>query len=420
MKTPVITAAQKQTWRKKLIPAFVLGSLFGQFSNQHAEGQTLPQAKSRPKMQAVVMKVTDDFSDGSYKATIPAIRVGATTVVTGPNVAKGRENRPTMNQVGAYYTVKRIPYALNDDSVEGDILKFYNWAEQTAGLITSDFVKQTDYDHQRATIEGAEEGLTNTAFWQDSEKGSSINAPLTETLHPNFYAWVGGKMVKNTWNTSYATALSNLETVLDDMQVSDTFNMKLLDAIHWYATRTVVPLGGFQGDRSIKYVLKISDVQWYQLFTDAVAGSLQDRFKYVETGFEKIYSGDMRIYRGILIVVDQRSPLAKIESNTVSFQYVTPQGDSRAPTATNASANSGTVEMAVLYGNGALIHGVKKELDFVQQGSDDYEFEKGLCGVSKNAVRRCDLDTAETPTSGRVNESSFIVATATANTGAGI
>lgn len=413
MKTPVIAAARVTTWKKKFVKQLILASLFGQMSNQYAEAMTLPKANENPLPSAVVMKVTDDFNNGAYKCTIPAARVTSTTVVRGPNPAAGRENRAKLAQVGAYWQVKRIPYAVQDESVEGNILKFYKWADQTAGFITTDFVKDDDFDHQRATLQGADVSLVDASYWQNSEKGSSINAPLADTLHPNFYAWVGGKLKKNVWSETYDTAVSNLETVLDDMSISDTFNMKLVDAIQRKAGRTVAPLGGFQGNNAIKWVLKISDVQWGQLMEDSAGGSVQDRFKYTETGFEKLHSGDMGIYRGMLVVTDQRSPLAKIETSSVTFQYITADGDDRAPVATNAVSNTGTVELAVLYGNGALVQGVKSEVEFKQQWSQDYGFEEGLCGVVKRAVRRCDIDTDETATSGRVNESSFVVATAT-------
>lgn len=412
MKTPVIPAARIQQWRKKFIPQLILGSLFGQFSNQYAQGMTLPKASQQPMPTAVVMKVSDEFANGAYKVTIPAARKPKTVVVRGPNPAGGRENKATMAQVGAYWQIKRIPYAVKDDSVEGNVAAFYSWAEKTAGFIANDFIEDDDYDHQMATIEGAELDLVDPAAWEESEKGSSITHPLSRTLHPNFYSWRGGKLYKNTWSEVYDTALSNLEGILDDMSVSDTFNLKLLNAIQVKASRTVAPLGGFQGNKAIKWVLKISDGQWNQLLSDSATGSVQDVFKYVDTGFEKLHSGDMGIYRGMLVVVDQRSPLAKIESSTVSFQYITAAGDDRVPVATNASANSGTVELAVLYGNGALIQGVKADLTYKQQQSMDYGFEEGMAGIVKRAVRRCDLDTDETATSARVNESSFIVATA--------
>lgn len=412
MSTPVIPAARVQQWRKKLIPQLILYSLFGQLSNQYSVAHTLPKASERKMPSAVVMRVTDEFSNGAYKCTIPAARKPSTTVVRGPNPAAGRENKPQMMMVDAYWNIKRIPYELRDESVEGDILKYYAWAEQTASYITNDFVEDNDYDHQMATIEGADISLWDPAAWQDSEKGSNIANPLERTLHPNFYAWTAGKLVKNSWSHTYATALSNLETKLDDMTVSDTFNLKTLKAIHFLATRLVAPLGGFQGDKSIKWVLKISDVQWNQLFNDVGTGTVSDEFRYVETGFQKLYSGEMKIFRGILIVVDQRSPLAKIESSTVSFQYVTAAGDARSPVATNANANTGTVELAVLYGNGALVEAVKQDVTFKQQRSQDFGFEEALCGIAKRAVRRTDLDTASVATAARKNESSFIVATA--------
>ncbi len=98
----------------------------------------------------------------------------------------------------------------------------------------------------------------------------------------------------------------------------------------------------------------------------------------------------------------------------MDFQYITPQGDNRVPVVPTGSV--GTGEIAMLYGNGALGMAVKEELNFENKLSEDYGFEQSLCGVKKQGVRRIDLDQTDAATSARVNETSFLVITASSIT----
>jgi len=413
-RTSVIPAARVQAWRKKLIPQHLLSSVWDQFSNQFTANTPIPKQSSRPVPSAVVMKVTDDFRNGSYRTTMISLRQGAVTVVGGPNPAAGRENRNTMLEVGLFYNVQRIPQIMTDESVEGDVGEFYRIAEQAAGMVTNAFVKENDYDHQRATIEGADIFLTDPAYWQDSEKGSNIDNPLDEVLHPNIWLWLGGSLVKNTWSATNATAMSNLEAAFDGMGSTDTFSITLLDAIQLIAARQINALPGMQGEKEVKWVLKISDTQWYQMMSSAAAGSVQDRFKYTDSTIGEVVTGYMGVYKNMMVVVDQRAPLINLASNVVNFQYITPQGDDRIPVVPTGTV--GTGEIAMLYGNGALGMAVKEELNFENKLSEDYGFEQSLCGVKKQGVRRIDLDQTDAATSARVNETSFLVITASSIT----
>lgn len=413
-RTNVIPAARVQAWRKKLIPQHLLSSVWDQFSNQFTANTPIPKQSERPMPSAVVMKVADDFRNGSYRTTMISLRQGAVTVVGGPNPAAGRENRNTMLEVGLFYNVQRIPQIMTDESVEGDVGEFYRIAEQAAGMVTNAFVKEGDYDHQRATIEGADIFLTDPAYWQDSEKGSNIDNPLDVVLHPNIWVWINNALTKNTWSATNATAMSNLETLVDDLDSADTFSIQLLDAIQLIAARQINALPGVQGEKEVKWILKLSDTQWYQMMTSAAAGSVQDRFKYTDATIGEVVTGYMGVYKNMMVVVDQRSPLVNLASDAVSFQYITPQGDNRVPVVPTGTV--GTGEIAMLYGNGALGMGVKEELNFENKLSEDYGFEQSLCGVKKQGVRRIDLDTTDAATSARANETSFLVITASSIT----
>jgi len=306
--------------------------------------------------------------------------------------------------------VRRIPQIMTDESVEGDVGEFYRIAEQAAGMVTTGFVKQEDYDHQRATVQGADIFLTDSAYWQNSEKGSNIDNPLDVCLHPNIFLSLAGSLVKNTWSPTYATAMTALEDAFDGMISTDTFTITTLDQCQYVASNSISALPGMQGEREVLWVLKISQNQWFQLVASAAAGSMIDRFKYTDSQVLKVVTGFMGVYKNMMVVVDARAPIINLASNVVDFQYITPQGDNRVRVVPNGTV--GTGEIAMLYGNGALGMAMKEELNFENKLSEDYGFEQSLCGVQKQGIRRIDLDATDAPTAARVNETSFLVITA--------
>lgn len=411
-RTNIIPAARVQAWRKKLIPQHLTASVWDQFSNQFTANIPIPKQSEKPIPSAVVMKVTDDFKNGAFRTTMISLRQGSVTVVGGPNPAAGRENRNTMLEVGIFYNVQRIPQIMTDQSVEGDVGEFYRIAEQAAGMVTTGFVKEYDYDHQRASVEGADIFLTDPAYWQDSEKGSNIDNPLSVVLHPNTYIWINGALVLNTWSATNATAMSNLEVQIALLDSADTFSIQLLDAIQFIASNKINSLPGMQGQAEILWVLKMSQVQWYQMMTSSAAGSVIDRFKYTDTTIGKVVTGYMGVYKNMMVVVDARAPLVNLDTAAVAFQYITPQTVSQTLTRVVPNGTVGTGEIAMLYGNGALGQAIKEELNFENKLSEDYGFEQSLCGVVKRGVRRVDLDATDAATAARVNESSFLVITA--------
>ncbi len=409
----VIPAAQVQSWMKKIVPQQLLASVWGQFSNQFTANVPIPKQSEKPMPSAVVMKVTDDFKNGSFRTTMITLVKNGVTPIVGPNVAAGNETRASMQEAGLFYNVERIPRVVGDESVEGDVGEYYKLAEQTAGLIASDMVEADDYHHQRATVEGADVRLTDASYWQNSEKGSNINAPLSAVLHPNIWGWVNGALTKNVWSATNATATASLATgVLAGMDTDDTFNMKLLDLICAYATKYVARLPGMQGEKEVGWVLKVSQGQWLQLMTDSAAGSVQDRLKYTDTEISKVVSGYIGVYRNVMIVSDSRSPLFNLTGGNLSAaQYITSAADNRVPVLPTGTV--GTFEIAMLYGNGALGMAVKSPLDYVKQDSQDYGFESALCGVRKEGIRRMDYDATDAATAARRNFTSFLIVTST-------
>lgn len=415
----VVAAGRVQSWIRKTIKQKLLSSTWDQLSNRYEYNTTVPKSGSNQVPKSVIHKVTDDLKLGQYSVTLLAIRKTGAAVIGGANSAEGKESKPTTKVVSVYFTNQRVPKSLPDMSVMGGISDFYGIAEATIDMIGDDFVEQTDYDCQRSMVDGCDEFLDSAAAWESSEYGSEISAPLSKVLHPNTYWWNDAAgLTKNTWNATYATANTSLATAVDAaaaMDSADGFTTKTADAIHLKASRTIIPLGGMEGGKAegeVKWVLKISDAQWYDWTTDTTASvGWRDLMKYSEGGFDRLFNGYMGVYKNMMIIVDQRSPLYNVTSATVgAFQYITPLSDGRTRVA--KGDNTGTCEVAMLMGRGALGMADVMEMDLVRK-SRDYEFVKSICGHRKRGTMRLDLDATVAPTSARVNESSFIALTST-------
>jgi hypothetical protein len=403
-----------QSWKRKTIKQHLLSSIWDQLSNRSAYTQTVPKSKEKVIPSTVVHKVSDSFNEGTYQTTCLWVGRPQFKPVAGPNKAEGKERKLITRTKTINYNVQRFPITLNDRSVGGDISKFYKMAERVSDVIKDLFVESTDYDHERALHEGSDEWLTESEFWEDSENGSDITTPKTKVLHPNMYSdATSGKV---TWSPTYATTETNLLADIDNLAATNTFDLGALDRIHLIATRTIVPLGGYSGNTEVKWILKLSDAQWNQLTSDVAAGSFRDLLKYTEKGFDTMLHGHVGVYKNMLIVVSQRSPVYNLAGTAGSrFQYVTSAGDDRTRSETTGAGNAdGTAEIAALMGNGTLALAIIEEVDYVRKGFD-YDFSTGMTGTRSRGTERMDLDNGSTsaPTVNRINESSFLYFTST-------
>ncbi len=409
----VVSPGRVQSWIRKTVKQKINASTWDQLSNRYEYSQTVPKSGMSKVPSDVVHKITDELKMGQFSVTMLAIRKTGAAVIGGSNSAEGKESKPTTKIFSAYFTNQRVPKSLPDMSVSGDMSEFYGIAQATIDMIGNDFVEQTDYDCQRAMIDGCDEFLDSAAAWQSSEYGSAINAPQTKCLHPNTYVLQSGALVKNTWDVTYATANTALATATDtETAVTDVFTTSIADKIHLLATRTIIPMGGLGGKSEVNYVLKVSDAQWFQWTTDTTASvGWRDLMKYTETGMDRLFNGFVGVYKGMMVIVDQRCPLYNVTSSTVgAFQYQTPLADNRVRVLT--AANTGTREVWMLMGRGSLAMADVMEMDLVRK-SRDYEFVKSICGHRKRGTQRMDLDATVAPTTARVNESSMIGLTAT-------
>lgn len=407
--TTILEPGRVLGFRRKGIKQQLQNTLWDQMSNRFSFNQTVPGAGDREVPKTVFHKVSDSFKEGEYKTTMLSIRKPNATVIAGPNSAEGREYKNTTKIVSIFYNVQRFPMAIKDRSVSGRTNLFYKIAEATADVISTLMAEQTDYDVSKSMIDGAEVGLTDTSAWQDSEYGSDIDAPLIPVLHPNIY--MQGVAAKNTWSATYATAVTNLATAIDtEMTSSHGFQLASLDRIHLLASRNIAAIGGMAGVNEIKWVLVLSDAQWYDLSVESTTG-WRDLLKYTDKGTDRMLNGFHGVYKNMAIFVNQRQPLFNVSGSTAgAFQYITPASDGRTRVA--KGSNTGTCEIAMLLGAGALGMAEIEELDFEKKGFD-YNFNTGMCGHRTKGVQRIDLDNTVAPTTARVNESSFLYLTST-------
>jgi hypothetical protein len=403
----IVAPGRVQSWRKKMIKQHLLSSFWDQGSNRFSHNEPVSVSARTQKPTTIVHKVTDELKEGQDRVTMLSLRKPAVTPIFGPNPAEGNEYKNTTLSFSCFFNNQRVPMVVTSNSVAGRMGKYYNLAEATADTINEVYMEQTDYDHERALIDGCDETLSNASYWQSSTYGSFLNAPCEDTLHPNIY--VDGQAAKNTWSETRATAISNLYTLANNLTTSNVFGLAALDRIALLASRTTIALPGFAGNSDVKWILKLSDAQWHQLITEASTG-FRDLLKYTEKGLDRAIKGWEGSYKGVGIVVSQRSAIGLFADAALTFKYAKPSGDERARVA--KASGSGTCEVAALMGPGHLALCEIMEVDFERDGKD-YNFNKNMCGERIRGTQRADLDSTVAPTSGRLNQSGFLYLTAT-------
>ncbi len=404
----LISGLRVQSWRKKAIKEHLLSSVWDQMSNRVQYNDAVPSAKNKTIPTTVIHKVSDSFDEGTQTTTVPWIGKLSVLPLGGPNKAEGNESKLTTKLRRVPYNTQRVPIILNDQSVDGDLTKYYRMAEQAVDRVKDVFVETTDWNSQRAVIEGADFYLTDEGQWTGAEPASQLSAPESLVLHPNQY--VDGTAAKITYSATYATFEASLKTAQDALATTNIFDLAALDRIALLASRNVLAMDGSMN--KAKWVLKISDAQWYQLSTESSTG-WRDMLKNTEKGYDRIIDGAQGNYKDMMLLVDQRAPIWNLAGTAGSrVKYVTPAADGRTRVQkTNGNAD-GTLEVAMLMGPGTLGKAEIKELDFTKKGFD-YDFSTGTCGSRAEGTVRMDFDTGTTPTSGRINQSSFLYYTVT-------
>lgn len=404
----LISGLRVQSWRQKAIKEHLQSSVWDQMSNRVSFNDAVPSAKNKTIPSSVVHKVSDSFDEGSQTTTIPWIGKLSVLPLGGPNKAEGNESRLTTKMRRVAYNNQRVPIIINDQSVDGDLTKYYRMAEQAVDRVKDVFVETTDWNSQRAILENADYYLTDEGQWTGAIPASQLSAPESLVLHPNQY--VDGTAAKVAFSATYATMEASLKTLQDALATTNIFDLNALDRIALLASRNILKMDGSMN--KAKWVLKISDAQWYQLSTESSTG-WRDMLKQTEKGYERMIDGAQGNYKDMMLLIDQRAPIWDLAATAGSrAKYVTPLADNRTRVQKTNSAADGTCEIAVLMGAGTLGKAEIKELDFTKKGFD-YDFSTGSCGSRAEGTVRMDFDAGSTPTSARINQSSFLYHTVT-------
>jgi hypothetical protein len=404
----LISGLRVQAWKRKAIKQHLLSSVWDQMSNRVQYNDAVPNAKAKMIPTTVIHKVSDEFNEGTQTTTIPWIGKLSVLPLGGPNKAEGNESKLTTKLRRVAYNNQRVPIIINDQSVDGDLTKYYRMAEQAVDRVKDVFVETTDWCSQRAILENADFYLTDSGQWDGAEPASQLTAPESLVLHPNQY--VDGTAAKVTYSATYATMEASLKTLQDALATTNIFDLAALDRIALLASRNILAMDGSMN--KAKWVLKLSDAQWYQLSTESSTG-WRDMLKNTEKGYERIIDGAQGNYKDMMILVDQRAPIWDLAATAGSrAKYITPAADNRTRVQKTNSNADGTVEIAVLMGAGTIGKAEIKELDFTKKGFD-YDFSTGSCGSRAEGTVRMDFDTGTTATSARINQSSFLYHTVT-------
>jgi len=414
--------AYAQVWERKATKQHMLSSVWDMLSNRVQSSDVIPSEGQTMMPTTVVYKATGKMRKGDQRITILWTSMPRVNPIAGPNKAEGKEKRISSKSKRLNYNIQRFPMAAIDESVVGDATEYYNMVGEVADVIADLFVLTTDYDHERALCEGADQWLTDTNAWQDSEYGSVLDAPVTVTMHPN--AYVTGFAGKVSWFAAYGSAANAVITRLTALAATDTFDMADLDTCYLIASRTINPVKSVNGNGKYKWVLLVSDAVWNDLTASVATGSFRDLLKYTEKGFEKMYEGNIGVYKDMLVVASQKSPIFTLNSpdaqgnvvtaNTARFLYDKPSGDCRNRAVTTGAGNAdGTYEITKIVGGGAIGLAEMDDIKFVSKGFD-YDFSKGILGKRARGTERMDFDSdSKTATSARINESSALFYTST-------
>jgi hypothetical protein len=400
----------------------ILNSVWEQLSNRVEVTQPVPNSKGMDMVpDSVVINVSDDFSPGVRQTTVPFINKLNQKGQGGRQKADGNEETPSLKYKAVRYNVQRKSVALEEESVDGDLNKFYKIGNMGKTLLTDYFVELTDYNHTRGVMEAADEFLTESVYWD----GSSVTTnPAVKAHHPNWYA--NGKSAVATYSTVYATHETNIDNYLDTLtSATNPFDLQALDALVKLASQSLIPLKWSAGGKKINWVFLLSETQIQEL-TDSTTSnswSVIMRDADVRGDLNRSINGIVGNYRGALVIANPRSPLWDTTAAATAgarIGYVKPWSngqrynglDVAVPPTAKTAADSGTIEIAMCFGRGALGSAKIKDLKFDEE-KKDYNFYKGLCGMRAEGQERMDFDITTPTATSKKNQTSLVYGTPT-------
>ena len=413
--TPVISQLQVQAWRKKMVKEVVNNVVWVKgLSNRVEVTSILPNAGEKKLPDAVVHWVSDSFSPGIQKTTIPFLAKLNRKGQGGWQPVLGNEESPKMRFKQVNYNLQRKGVTTNDASVEGDMTDYYSIGSQMTDLLTDYFSELTDYNFQRALTRGADEYLTETQYWT----GETLTTPpVTALHHPSVF--VNGDSVIVPYNATDGTYDTAINVQAAVTTTANTFNLAAADSMVFQADShpltKLQKLNWKSGDETVKYVGKLTSTQARQLTTQTGSGTWRELMTGASTrGVDnRAISGIIGRYKGVLWITDERAPLWNLAASTPStrYQYYI-IADERVPTAKGATTvATGTMEVAAMLGKGAIGAAMVKDLNFETEDYD-YKFSNGMAASQSCGCERMDL--VNTAISARpLNQSSFLYMTAT-------
>lgn len=426
MATPALPSAlQVQAWQRAMQKELILNSVWEQLSNRVEVTSPVPNSKGMDMVpDSVVINVSDDFNPGVRQTTVPFINKLNQKGQGGRQKADGNEETPSLKYKAIRYNVQRKSVALEEESVDGDLNKFFRIGSMGKQLLTDYFVELTDYCHTRSLMEGADEFLTESAYW---DGGSVTSAPASKAHHPNWFA--NGKSAVATYNTTYATHETNIDNYLDTLTTAaNPFDLQALDAMVKLASTSLIPLKWKASGKAVNWVFLLSETQIQELTDSTTSNSWSAimRDADVRGDMNRALGGVIGVYRGALVMANPRSPLWDTTTGQTAgarIGYVKPwSSGSRynsldvaiAPTAKTA-ADAGTVEVGIALGRGAIGSAKIKALKFDEE-KKDYNFYKGLCGMRAEGQERMDFDITTPTSTSKKCQTSFVYGTATPST----
>lgn len=406
----MFAALQAKKWskdsEKKLSQRSVWGQLTGRVNQTSALGNEVMKIPN-----SVIAERSREFEDGVYSVTIPWKGKISTMGYGGRETLEGNEATIPMRYKNIFWNNQRHAVAIEDESVEGSLARFYQVGAEKVELLEDYFTELDDYNHTRGLIEGADEYLTESRYWQNT----SISTPVTAALHP---VWlVNGASGAQTWNATYATYETAIDDAIDAGTTAEAFDLGAADSIAFECRRRLTPMQG-----AYKYVAVISDIQGDQLTTGASNAWLA---KFESAGQRsmdnKSITGAIGLYKDVLFIVGQRNPVWNLaNATTAKVVYSKPSTDDNTATGSSvvtrvtkgsANAQTGTAEIAMVMGRSAL--GKAKIQGIKYTGKKfDYDFTEGFAGHRKEGVQRMEFFPSSTSTQPVIN-GSFIYSTNT-------
>lgn len=406
----VFAALQAKDWSKKSEKKLMQRSVWGQLTGRvNTTGPLNNEVMKIPN--SVVAERSKEFESGVYSVTVPWKGKISTMGRGGRETLEGNEATVPMRYKNIFWNNQRHAVALEDESVEGSLARFYQVGSEKVELLEDYFAELDDYNYSRALLEGGDEYLTESRYWQNT----SLSTPVTVAYHP---VWlVNGEAAATTWNTAYATYETAIDDAIDGGTTGNDFDLAAADSIAFQAHRRLTPLkGGYQ------YVAIISDIQASQLTTGTSNAWLS---KFESAGQRamdnKSITGAIGVYKDVLYVVASRQPVWNLaNATTAKIVYAKPDTDDNTATGNAivtrvtkgaATAQTGTAEISMVMGANAI--GKAKIQGIKYTGKKfDYDFTEGFAAHRKEGLQRMDFWTSSTSTQPVCN-GSFIYTTNT-------